>query len=234
MSIKVRIGAPSQIRDKKQEALEKIYQRLLLTFGPQNWWPAKSAYEMMLGAILTQSTSWHNVELAIGRLRHVKALTPQGLLRLTPAKLEQVIRCAGYFRQKAQRLTIYSQWYLERFNGTAQTMFRTPWKQLRLELLDIKGIGPETADAILLYAGKKPLFVSDAYTSRIFQRHYLIKEDRASYQDIQEFVMHRLPKIVSVYNEFHALLVATGKYYCHRRNPKCSLCPLEKFPHTRS
>jgi len=234
MAIKARSHAPSQIRNKRQSVLEDIYQQLSEALGPQRWWPAKSAYEMMVGAILTQATSWRNVELAIARLRQVSALTPKGLLKLTPMQLEQSIRCAGYFRQKTRRLRRFTEWYLDRFKGIPATMFRMSLSQLRSELLELNGIGPETADAILLYAGKKPIFVSDAYTLRIFRRHFLIQKNQFSYGDIQQYVMRRMPRKESIYNEFHALLVAVGKNYCHRRNPQCSSCPLEKFPHTRS
>jgi len=218
-------------RNSRDQPLHLIYRRLRGTLGPQKWWPAKSAFEMMIGAILTQATNWHNVEQAIGRLRRAHALTPQRLLSLSREQLERGVRPAGYFQQKAKRLRVFAEWYLTQYRGRRGQMFRTPWQQLREELLALQGIGPETADSMLLYAGGQPVFVVDAYTTRILRRHRLMRA-RATYSEIQARVMRTWPHRASVYNEVHALLVAVGKQWCHRRVPDCTRCPLGHLPHT--
>ena len=208
-----------------------IYRRLLQAFGPQGWWPADGPFEMMVGAILTQATNWHNVERALDRLTAARTLTPRALAAMRRARLERLIRPAGYFRQKAARLQRFSRWYLARYGGSPRRMFRVPWRRLRGQLLTLHGIGPETADAMLLYAGGRPVFVVDAYTMRVFRRHRLIAE-RATYDDVQRAAMRSLPDVARLYNEFHALLVAVGKRHCHRRTPDCTRCPLGNLPHT--
>ena len=215
---------------RQRPSLRAIYHRLLRALGPQQWWPAKSPFEVIVGAILTQNTAWGNVERAIERLRGARALSPGTLAQRRSTVIQRLIRPSGYFRQKAAVLQGFSRWYLERYQGSARAMFRIPAGQLRQELLGLKGIGPETADSILLYAGEQPIFVIDAYTRRIFQRHYLIS-GRESYDELQQFCMDRLPRQPQWYNEFHALLVAVGKRYCHRRDPDCASCPLGEFPH---
>jgi len=208
-----------------------VYRRLARRLGPQQWWPARTRFEVMVGAILTQATRWHNAEVAIRGLRNAKALTPERLARLRRPTLERHLRPSGYFRQKADRLSRFVRWYRRRFQGRAQEMFRVPQDVLRQELLGLRGIGEETADAILLYAGRQPIFVVDAYTRRIFRRHRFISS-RASYAQVQQLVMRALRPETRTYNEFHALLVEVGKRYCHRRNPECARCPLGDFPHT--
>lgn len=207
-----------------------IVRRLARRLGPQGWWPAKSPYEMMVGAILTQATRWRNVEQAIARLRQRGWLTPRRLLasRLTP--LQQAIRPAGYFRQKAARLRTFSAWYVTRYHGSVGRMRRVPWPTLRKELLVLSGIGPETADSILLYAVQQPVFVVDAYTVRIFKRHHLLSSP-VGYEQVQQWVMRRLPEDVGLYQEAHAWLVVVGKRFCHRREPDCAHCPLGDLPH---
>ncbi len=212
-------------------SLQVMYRRLATAFGPQHWWPADSAFEMMVGAILTQATNWHNVEQAIARLRQAGALSPRGLLALTSARLRRCVRPAGYFRQKATRLRQYARWYLRRFNGRPERLFAVAWPHLRAQLLELHGVGPETADSILLYAGEQPVFVVDAYTQRIFRRHGLI-DATADYDQTQRLVMQRLRPSAGRYKEFHALLVAVGKRYCRRRDPHCESCPLGSWPHT--
>ena len=212
-------------------SLHFLYRCLLRAFGPQGWWPADSPFEMMVGAILTQATSWHNAERAIERLKREGALAPRRVLAMPRARLERTIRPAGYFRQKARRLRALTSWYIKRYAGSARRMFRTSCQLLRDELLDLHGIGPETADSILLYAGNQPVFVVDAYTTRVLNRHRLIR--RASrYEQVQAFAVRELPMSPKVYNECHALLVAVGKRYCHRRKPDCQRCPLRDLPHT--
>ncbi|MBI4354674.1 MAG: endonuclease III domain-containing protein [Candidatus Omnitrophica bacterium] len=184
----------------------------------------------MVGALLTQNTAWSNVEQAIGQLTRARALSPKALARARPTRLQRLIRSSGYFRQKAAVVQGFSRWYLSRYRGSPRMMFRVPLETLRRELLAVKGIGPETADSILLYAGRQPIVVIDAYTRRIFRRHHLI-EGGESYDQLQRFVTQRLPRDVQLYNEFHALLVAVGKRYCRRRDPHCAACPLGVFPH---
>ena len=222
--------AMRRVRPRGVPSLMKIYRRLLRAFGPQHWWPANYPFEVMVGAILTQATAWHNVERAIDRLRHAGALSAERLAALPTDRLQAMIRPAGYFRQKAARLQAFSRWAMGRFQGRPGRMFRVEPQRLRAELLSISGIGPETADSILLYAGQQPVFVIDAYTRRIFARHDLI-DGREPYDALQQFVMAQLPKDAHVFNEFHALLVALGKRHCHRRAPECARCPLGAFPH---
>ena len=184
----------------------------------------------MVGAILTQNTTWHNVERAIANLRRARALSAKALAAMPPASLARLIRPAGYFTQKAKKLRLYSRWYLQRYGAQPQRLFRgDPW-QARAELLALWGIGPETADSILLYAGRQPVAVVDAYTRRILARHGLLRGDEP-YDAIQRWLMSHLPSTVSEYNESHALLVEVGKRWCHRRNPACEQCPLGAFPH---
>lgn len=223
LSCRVVKGRPATLR--------VIYRRLLRAFGPQGWWPARSPFEMMVGAVLTQATNWRNVERAIARLRRAGALRPQRFLALRRGELEGAIRPAGYFRQKAKRLRAFARWYVTRYAGSPRRMFRTPWPTLRHELLGLHGIGPETADSILLYAGAVPVFVVDAYTVRVFTRHRLLSR-KATYDMGQRLAGRSLPADAALYNEFHALLVAVGKRYCHRRSPDCAQCPLGDLPHT--
>lgn len=213
-------------------SLRSIYKRLFRRFGPQHWWPAQTPFEMMAGAILAQATNWQNVVRAIDRLRQHGALSPQKILALRSTRLESLVRPAGYFRQKAKRLKEFSRWYVRRYGGRHERMFRIPTDSLRQELLQLHGIGPETADSMLLYAGAKPVFVVDAYTRRLFVRHGLVRP-QAAYDEIQRLAMRELPFKASLYNEFHALIVAVGKRACHRRAPACERCPLDDLPHTR-
>ena len=209
--------------------LAVLYRRLLRACGPQGWWPARSRFEMMAGAILTQATAWHNVEPAIAGLRRIGGLTPRGLARLPRPRVERAIRPSGFFRQKARRLQGFTRWYLRRYGGQPTRMFRRPWRALREELLRVPGVGPETADAILCYAGRQPVFVADAYAIRVLSRHGRLKAG-AGYSAVQRLVMEDMPP--ATYGELHALLVAAGKRWCHRRRPDCLGCPLGDLPHT--
>ncbi|HAM41492.1 MAG: hypothetical protein A3I71_03540 [Omnitrophica WOR_2 bacterium RIFCSPLOWO2_02_FULL_63_16] len=215
---------------RQRPSLRSLYHHLVRALGPQHWWPAKSPFEVIVGAILTQNTAWVNVERAIAQLEAAHALSARTLARRPSTAIQRLIRPSGYFRQKAAVLQGFSRWHLKRYQGSTRAMFRTPARRLRQELLGLKGIGPETADSILLYAGRRPTFVIDAYTRRIFQRHHLIS-GREPYDETQRFCLDRLPRRVQLYNEFHALLVAVGKRYCHRTDPDCASCPLGKFPH---
>ena len=206
------------------EPLKKIYQILFDHFGPQGWWPGETELEIIIGAILTQNTSWKNVEKAIKNLKEKNLLEIKKLSRIRKDTLAQLIRPAGYFNIKSERIKEIVKFLVKRYNGNLSALKRKEGDVLRRELLSVKGIGKETADSILLYALKKPFFVVDAYTKRILLRHNLITKD-ATYDEIQNFFHKNLPREEKVYNEFHALLVRLGKTYC-RKKPNCSNCPL--------
>jgi endonuclease-3 related protein len=208
--------------------LAEVYCRLFDAFGRQHWWPGESPFEVMVGAVLTQNTSWQNVERAISNLRQADLLEPHALNGVPAEELEELIRPAGYFRVKAGRLRSLLKFLVERYGGSLEAMFRTSLPELRQELLSVHGIGPETADSILLYAGELPSFVVDAYTHRVFGRHGWIGFD-ADYHQIQDYVQSALPQDVPMYNEFHALLVRLGKDYCRKTKPKCAECPLREM-----
>jgi endonuclease-3 related protein len=205
--------------------LKAIYKKLYRRFGPQHWWPAEEPFEVIVGAILTQNTSWLNVEKAIGNLKENHLLKPAALFSLAPKKLASFIKPAGYFNIKANRLKEFLGYLFSHYGGNLRKMAATETVRLRQELLSVRGIGPETADSILLYALNKPIFVVDAYTRRILLRHHLIRED-ATYQNIQDLFMRQLPLDVKLFNEYHALLVKLGKEVCLKNKPKCKICPL--------
>ena len=210
---------------RKQNILLKIYKSLYNYFGPLNWWPGDTPFEIMVGAILTQNTSWSNVEKAINNLKKEYLLEPQNLYHINQEELAQLIKPSGYFNIKAQRLKNFVTFFVEEYSGSEKKMFSGDDEELRRKLLKVNGIGPETADSILLYAGEKPFFVVDAYTKRIFSRHKLISKD-ASYYQIQEFFIRNLDSNVELFNEFHAQIVMLGKTICTSKNPDCSKCPI--------
>jgi endonuclease III related protein len=205
--------------------LQEVYQRLFAAFGPQNWWPGDTQFEILVGAVLVQNTNWQNVERAIRNLRNADLLQPQVLHELPEEELEELIRPAGYYRVKARRLKALVRFLVERYGGSLDAIFRRPLAELREELLGIHGVGPETADSILLYAGAMPSFVVDAYTYRIFGRHGWIDLE-SDYHQIQEFFHDNLPADAPLFNEYHALLVNLGKQYCKKSKPLCEHCPL--------
>ncbi|MFZ0638078.1 MAG: hypothetical protein WAN33_03985 [Candidatus Acidiferrales bacterium] len=209
-------------------SLPLYYQTLFDHLGPQRWWPAKTPFEVIVGAILTQNTSWLNVERAITNLRRAHLLTPRALERVPFARLSSLIRSSGYFRQKAKKLKAFVRFLRADYSGSLARMFATPTAELREKLLAVHGIGPETADSILLYAGHKDVFVVDAYTKRIFSRHGFVPED-VPYEELRALIEAALPRDVSRYNEFHALLVQVGKNWCRPREPRCAECPLRSF-----
>ncbi len=204
------------------------FSAMLAHFGPQNWWPARTRLEMIVGAILTQAAAWSNVEHAIGNLRREKALNLQALERARPAQLAQWLRPVGYFRVKTERLMSFVRHVSQRHGGKLDRMLARDTNALRAELLSIRGVGPETADSILLYAAKRPVFVIDAYTRRILARHGCLPES-ASYDEAASWFTRALPQSAELFNEYHALMVAVGKHYCHTRNPKCADCPLRRW-----
>lgn len=207
-----------------REDLLKIYELLNGYFGDLHWWPADSPFEVMVGAILTQNTAWTNVEKAISALKDRNLLSPAALFRLDEEILAGIIRPSGYYHVKAKRLKSLARFILDEYSGNIEIMCTEALPVLREKLLNIRGVGPETADSIILYACRKPVFISDAYTQRILQRHRLIPED-ADGSQIRTLFMTHLPHNPSLFNQFHALLVHTGKTFC-RKKPKCDFCPL--------
>jgi len=215
------------MRKASQKArLNLVYQKLYSRFGPQHWWPAQTPFEVMVGAILTQNTNWSNVERALINLKQNNVLAAGKLYRLPKIKLAKLIRSAGYYNIKAKRLKEFLKFFFTVYHGNLNKMSRVSTGILREQLLSVSGIGPETADSILLYAIKKPVFVIDAYTKRILTRHEFIPED-SSYPDVQNLFIQNLKKDVKLFNEYHALLVRLGKDFCFKSNPKCHICPLK-------
>lgn len=225
-------------RSRRKELL-RIYKKLYAFFGPQKWWPGDTPFEVMVGAILTQNTSWANVEKAIGNLKSRRLLFARALYRLPPRSLAKYIRPAGYYNVKAKRLRNFLKFLISGYGSDIKKLSAAPVSRLREELLSVNGIGEETADSILLYALNKPVFVVDAYTLRIMSRHGLVGED-ADYREVQELFTRSLKdglslnnnggiiggKTAGLFNEFHALLVRLGKDFCSKSKPKCDLCPL--------
>jgi endonuclease-3 related protein len=209
---------------KKSLSLTQIYERLFKRYGPQYWWPTKTLFEVIVGAILTQSTAWTNVEKAIENLRRAVTLSPEALQRIPEKDLAVLIHSCGYYNVKARKLKAFVNWFGGRYDFNLEKMFATDTMNLRGELLGVYGIGEETADSILLYAGNKPIFVIDAYTRRIVDRLGLAPESN-SYSACQNFFMANLPPDAALFNEYHALFVRLGKEQC-RKKPVCEGCCL--------
>jgi endonuclease III related protein len=205
--------------------LMDYFSAMSSALGPMNWWPARTPFEVIIGAILTQNTAWTNVERAIANLRSVGMLTPSAISAARLPKLASLIRSSGYFRQKAKKLKAFVHFLDREYAGSLKKMFETPTAQLRDRLLAVHGIGPETADSILLYAGNHPVFVVDAYTHRIFGRHG-ITDGKPEYEAVRAFFENALPRDPQLFNEFHALVVNTGKNWCRKSEPRCAECPL--------
>jgi endonuclease III related protein len=265
--------------ETKHDAIRAYYHTLFVAWGRQHWWPGRSRFEVIAGAYLTQNTAWTNVEKALGNLRKARVLTIAGIRRTPQRELELLIRPSGYFRQKARRLKTFVGFLDTCYGGSLQRMFGRPTAELREELLALNGVGPETADSILLYAGNHPVFVVDAYTRRIFERHGIVSS-AADYDDVRLLVEQALGGIgppmqsfhpitqnqhdggsgldgapaaaenggppgschppsrvsmsertasVQILNEMHGLIVGVGKTYCLKSQPRCELCPLQKF-----
>lgn len=240
---------------KNQDCLGPYFEALYSVWGPQHWWPARTPFEVIVGAYLTQNTSWKNVEVALRRLRAAGLLSLRGIREVPLARLEAAVRPAGYFRQKAARLKTFVAFVDRRYGGALKQMFAQPTQRLRQELLALNGIGPETADSILLYAGQHPVFVVDAYTRRILERHGIAAAN-LPYEEVQSLcesglaatphtapgrsnhpTAHR-PSPMSrarrspraqVYNDMHGLIVNVGKHYCLKSKPHCEQCPLQRF-----
>ena len=204
-----------------------LYKKLYKFYGPQGWWPAESRFEIIVGAILTQNTAWSNVEKAIKNLKAEGYLSsPSKLHSLSGKRLARLIRPAGYYNVKASRLKNFATFLMKKYNGSLGRMSKEPTDRLRHELLGVNGIGPETCDSILLYAFRRPYFVVDAYTKRVFSAHGLFRNDPA-YEAVQAIFMKNLPLDEKIFNEYHALIVRLGKDYCKNLKPKCEKCPLK-------
>ena len=210
------------------EVLRRFYATLLESFGPQGWWPARTRWGVICGAILTQNTTWRNAALAVKNLRKAGLLTGPALCNVALRDLEQQVRPAGFYRQKARTLQGFARWLKQAHGGSLDVLFAQPAEIARPQLLGRRGIGAETADAILLYSGRQPVFVADAYTRRILSRHGLLPAD-ADYHSAQEFLHRHLPAEEAMFNEFHALLVEAAKRYCRRNVARCDACPLGRF-----
>ncbi|MEK7805777.1 MAG: endonuclease III domain-containing protein [Planctomycetota bacterium] len=210
---------------RKTKALLQIYQKMFDALGPRHWWPGETPFEVIIGAILTQNTNWSNVEKAIKNLKTAGKLSPEGIYELSVTELAELIRPSGFFNVKAKRVKAFINWLFSRYEGNLSKMFAQKLQALRSELLSVKGIGPETADSILLYAGNMPTFVVDAYTHRIFSRHELIPEE-STYDEMKSFFEENLPEDVQLFNEYHALIVNIGKTFCKTKKV-CEPCPLK-------
>lgn len=207
--------------------LNDIYRRLYKAFGPQHWWPARTPFEVIVGAILTQNTAWGNVEKAIKNLKAANCLSPRKIRDISLPRLAKLIRPSGYYNIKAKRLKSFIDFLFQEYSGSLPQMSQTHLPKLRQQLLAVKGIGPETADSILLYACKKPIFVIDAYTRRILERHRLMDGGK-QYSEVQNIFIRHLQPDTRLFNEFHALLVRLGKDFC-RKKPLCRICPLKNY-----
>jgi endonuclease III related protein len=212
---------------RRRALIRGVYEKLLSAIGPQYWWPADSPFEVIVGAILTQNTAWRNVKQAIGKLRESNLLTSQAVSAIPLSELAPLIRSSGYYNQKARKLKAFCDHLQNHWQGQLDDFLSQDMEKLRAELLDLHGIGPETADSIVLYAARQPSFVVDAYTYRIFQRHGWVPETIA-YEDLRSFFMEAMEPDVAMFQEYHALLVRAGHLYC-RRKPSCDPCPLYKF-----
>lgn len=205
----------------KRLTVKKLYKLLYDHFGPRNWWPAETAFEVIIGAVLTQNTAWKNVELAIINLKKKGLMTAESIARASTKDLEKAAHPSGFYRQKAKRIKEISEFLIEEYDGDLDDIFNRPTGELRKELLGLKGIGPETADSILLYAAGKPVFVIDSYTKRLVNRLGLT--EAKNYDELQVFFMKRLPSDVEMFNEYHALIVEFCKIICRPR-PLCGEC----------
>jgi endonuclease-3 related protein len=215
---------PGPPRDAVKARLLRLYRALLARYGPQGWWPARTPFEVAVGAILVQHTAWPGAARAVAALRARRLLTPARLAACDVTTLEALVRPAGTYRLKARRLLDFAGWLQRRFGGDLRAMRRVPLGPLRRELLAVPGLGPETADAILLYAAGRPVFVADAYTRRVLVRHRLLRRD-TGYEAARAFVEAHLPSDPALFNEFHALLVALAKDHC-RTVARCERCPV--------
>ncbi len=219
------ITVRKKIKANHKRIINGIYRRLFNAFGPQYWWPGETPFEIAVGAILTQNTNWGNVEKAVTNLKKHNALSARTLYKMNPRALASLIKPAGYYNVKTRRLKAFAGFLKHHYRNSMKRMKAEDTQFIRDRLLQVHGIGPETADSILLYALEKPVFVVDAYTKRVLSRHGLADE-KAAYQAIQELFQKNLPKKTKLFNEYHALFVRLAKVHCRTR-PKCRGCPLE-------
>lgn len=210
-----------------KELLQNVYRKLYDTFGPQHWWPAETPFEVILGAILTQNTAWKNVAAAISSLRENDILSFGAVCEIPQQTLAHLIRPSGFYNQKAVKIKSFCQHVRAEWGGNLDEFLSQNADALRAELLRIKGIGPETADSVVLYAALQPSFVVDTYTYRIFSRHGWVSET-IEYEELRGFFMRSLEPDVQLYQEYHALLVRTGHLFC-RKKPLCTSCPLNAY-----
>ncbi|MCX8027348.1 MAG: hypothetical protein N3A62_05785 [Thermodesulfovibrionales bacterium] len=207
---------------------EIIFDILYNTFGPQNWWPADTPFEVAVGAILTQNTNWNNVKKAIHNLKASRMLSPRSIHNAHEKEIANLIKPSGYFNIKAKRLKNLTNFIVNECNGSLMNLLKLDKLEIRRRLLSISGIGKETADSIILYALQKPIFVIDAYTKRLLFRHKLINSLDIDYDECQMLFHSNLKNDVILFNEYHALIVKVGKEYC-KKNPFCTECPLNTY-----
>lgn len=224
----MKLSGPTVSSTPSATNLMRIHDLMFEHFGPQHWWPGDTPFEVAVGAVLTQNTNWLNVERAIVNLKKARALSARRIDAMQYDELAALIVPAGYYNVKARRLKSFVQVLCMNFGASMKRMGRLESSALRSLLLSVNGIGPETADSIMLYALEHPVFVIDAYTKRILPRHGILNEGD-SYEDFQGMLMQALPPDVRLYNEYHALLVMTGKHYCRPRKPRCNECPLKNI-----
>jgi endonuclease-3 related protein len=224
----LRAKKPRAAQVDSQPPLDEYFNSLFTTLGPQHWWPGKTQFEVILGAILTQNTSWKNVELALANLRAAGVFTPSSVKKVHIRRLQSLVRPSGYYRQKARALKAFVQFLRTDYRGSLKRMFATPTIELREKLLRVWGIGPETADAILLYAGKHSVFVVDAYTKRIMARHGWIS-GKTKYEEVRWMFERQTPGNVERFKEFHGLIVSVGKNWCRKQVAECEKCPLGRY-----
>jgi len=204
----------------------EAYRLLYDYFGPQDWWPGDTPFEIMVGAILTQNTNWSNVKKAIHNLKSEDLLSYQTLSRISVDEIAQLIRPAGYYNLKARRLRNLLDMVTAIYDGDLESFLEDDLGAARENLLSVKGVGQETADSILLYACGHPVFVVDMYTHRVFSRHNMVEEE-TDYTTIQKVFLDNLPKNMQMYNEFHALIVRVAVTFCKKTKPLCEKCPLQ-------
>jgi endonuclease III related protein len=254
---KLEVSMSALVSHTPEAHIREIYGTLSRAWGPQHWWPAQSRFEVIVGAYLTQNTNWSNVEIAMRKLRAARVLNVAGIRKTPLGNLEQLVRSSGYFRQKASRLKAFIRFLDEEYGGSLAKMFSQPTERLREQLLSLNGVGPETADSILLYAGQHPVFVVDAYTRRLAARHQLAPEN-ATYEELRTLFERALAGVsapqraasprsggashppsrmsltkrsapAQVFNEMHGFIVGVGKTYCRKSQPDCEHCPLKCF-----
>ena len=223
------MGTTKELSMSTGKTLMAIYDTLHRQWGPQHWWPGDTPFEIIVGAILTQNTNWTNVEKAIGNIKAADVLAPPALHSMASDHLSELIRPAGYYRLKTKRLQSFLTWLFQTADGDLSALSTRHTDRLRDDLLAIHGIGPETADSILLYALGRPVFVVDTYTARLAVRHGLIQSP-FGYDELQDLFQSNLPQDVQLFNEYHALIVRIGKEFCKPR-AKCDQCPLSEYPH---